>query len=144
MEEHVSERKIENIIQALQEEVATLRKQRNDLDLRITAMNKVLILLAGIGKDQSLQKEQRMGITDACRVALMECGGQRLTYRQVLQEVQKRLPANAFMHKDPRASICTILGRLIQYGEVQASVNGNGKRTYEWAEPRNELVAKGT
>jgi hypothetical protein len=45
-------------------------------------------------------------------------------------------------HKDPVASVTTVLNRLVDYGEAQAVVLSNGRRAWCWiadaAAPMNE------
>jgi hypothetical protein len=35
-------------------------------------------------------------------------------------------------HKDPLASVTTVLNRLVEYGEAKAVVRENGRRAWEW------------
>jgi hypothetical protein len=35
-------------------------------------------------------------------------------------------------HKDPLASVTTVLNRLVEYGEARAVVNEHGRRAWEW------------
>jgi hypothetical protein len=35
-------------------------------------------------------------------------------------------------HKDPLASVTTVLNRLVEYGEARAVVGVNGRRAWEW------------
>jgi hypothetical protein len=41
------------------------------------------------------------------------------------------MPALVARHKDPMASITTVLNRLVEYGEAQA-VFANGRRAWVW------------
>ncbi len=40
-------------------------------------------------------------------------------------------------HKDPLASVTTVLNRLAEYGEAQSVVRENGRRAWVWASERN-------
>jgi hypothetical protein len=46
-------------------------------------------------------------------------------------------------HKDPLASVTTVLNRLVEYGEARSVVGQNGKRAWEWVAdpPRDTFVA---
>jgi hypothetical protein len=35
-------------------------------------------------------------------------------------------------HKDPLASVTTVLNRLVEYGEAQSVVRENGRRAWLW------------
>jgi hypothetical protein len=46
------------------------------------------------------------------------------------------LPPVLLRHKDPLASVTTVLNRLVEYGEARTIVKENGRRAWEWvAEP---------
>ena len=71
------------------------------------------------------------GFTKACRMALMEAG-RPLAVREVCEQIQQRLPAVLLRHKDPLASVTTVLNRLVEYGEAQSVVRENGRRAWVW------------
>jgi hypothetical protein len=52
--------------------------------------------------------------------------------RDVCQELDKRLPAILSRHKDPLASVTTVLNRLVDYGEARSLSNDRGRRVWEW------------
>jgi hypothetical protein len=35
-------------------------------------------------------------------------------------------------HKDPMASVTTVLNRLVEYGEAQAVLSSSGRRAWRW------------
>ncbi len=35
-------------------------------------------------------------------------------------------------HKDPLASVTTVLNRLVEYGEARTLIRENGRRAWEW------------
>jgi hypothetical protein len=35
-------------------------------------------------------------------------------------------------HKDPLASVTTVLNRLVEYGEARTVVRENGRRAWQW------------
>jgi hypothetical protein len=44
-------------------------------------------------------------------------------------------------HKDPLASVTTVLNRLVDYGEARSLNNDRGRRVWEWIS-ETESVAK--
>jgi len=71
------------------------------------------------------------GFTKACRMVLMEAG-RPLAVREVCEQIQQRLPAVLLRHKDPLASVTTVLNRLVEYGEALSLVRDNGRRAWQW------------
>jgi hypothetical protein len=121
MEDTKDKQKIEEVIRVLLEEVARLRAQRVDISNRLARMNQIILRLRdlnGSGTDRpSINTGKRLGITRACRLVLMQSQERPLPIGEVFRAVQARLP-EMLAHKDPRASVATILGRLVEYGEV--------------------------
>jgi hypothetical protein len=70
------------------------------------------------------------GFTKACRMMLME-SGRAMSARDICDYFEKNLPAMLARHKDPMASVTTVLNRLVEYGEAQAVV-ANGRRAWRW------------
>jgi len=62
---------------------------------------------------------------------LMEAG-RPLAVREVCEQIQQRLPAVLLRHKDPLASVTTVLNRLVEYGEALSVVRDNGRRAWQW------------
>jgi hypothetical protein len=51
------------------------------------------------------------------------------------------MPLLMARHKDPMASVTTVLNRLVAYGEAKAVVLENGRRAWQWvADSAPELV----
>jgi hypothetical protein len=47
-------------------------------------------------------------------------------------------------HKDPLASVTTVLNRLVEYGEARAVSRDNGRRAWQWvadADSESRLAA---
>ncbi|PYX47075.1 MAG: hypothetical protein DMG79_14785, partial [Acidobacteria bacterium] len=56
--------------------------------------------------------------------------------------LQQKMPVLLARHKDPMASVTTVLNRLVEYGEAQA-VLLNGRRAWCWvADSPSELQAR--
>jgi predicted transcriptional regulator len=64
-------------------------------------------------------------------MVLMEAG-RPLAVREVCEQIQQRLPAVLLRHKDPLASVTTVLNRLVEYGEALSVVRDNGRRAWQW------------
>jgi hypothetical protein len=56
--------------------------------------------------------------------------------QEVCEEIQRRNPTLLAHHKDPLASVNTVLNRLATYGEARIVMNERGKRAWEWATER--------
>src|SRR5205807_617797 len=87
------------------------------------------------------------GFTRACRAILME-SDKPLAPRMVCQKLQHKFPEVLERHKDPIASVTTVLSRLADYAEARCSLDANGRRVWQWiAEPQNRpnlVVPKGS
>ena len=93
-------------------------------------------LLALVGRRSRRQR----GLTKACRVVLMEAAGP-LGTREVCKYIQERTPSALLHHKDPTASITTVLDRLVQYGQARTVVGENGRTAWLWvAELRKYII----
>ena len=77
------------------------------------------------------------GFTKACRMVLVEAA-RPLGAREVCERIQERI---ALCHKDPMASVTTVLNRLVEYGEAQTVVLENGRRVWQWmADPEGRFA----
>jgi hypothetical protein len=81
------------------------------------------------------------GFTKACRMVLMEAG-RPLSARDVCDQIQERIPPMLARHKDPMASVTTVLNRLVEYGEAQAVLLNNGRRAWRWIAEAGEHSAR--
>ena len=61
--------------------------------------------------------------------------------REVCVELERRAPTVLARHKDPLASVTTVLNRLVDYGEARSLNNDRGRRVWEWVS-ETESVAK--
>ena len=57
---------------------------------------------------------------------------QPLSARDVCDRIQQKTPPMLARHKDPMASVTTVLNRLVAYGEAKAVVLDNGRRAWQW------------
>ena len=64
-----------------------------------------------------------------------------LTARDVCECIQQKAPPMLARHKDPMASVTTVLNRLVAYGEATPVILENGRRAWKWvAEPEPETI----
>jgi len=63
--------------------------------------------------------------------------------REVCERIQQQAPALLVRHKDPLASVTTVLNRLVEYGEARAVVRENGRRAWQWmADPADAATPR--
>lgn len=133
---------VQEVIKTAHEELRQLMRQRAEVMKRIGTLKQTISGLANLFGDEILGEEllelvdrksggRQPGFTKACRMALMEAT-QPLSVREVCEKIQERLPGVLVRHKDPLASVTTVLNRLVEYGEAQAVVRDNGRRAWQW------------
>jgi hypothetical protein len=133
---------VQEVIKAAHEELRQLMRQRADVMKRIGTLKQTIAGLANLFGDEILGEEllelvdrrsggRQPGFTKACRMALMEAN-HPLSVREVCEKIQERLPGVLLRHKDPLASVTTVLNRLVDYGEAQAVVRDSGRRAWQW------------
>jgi hypothetical protein len=133
---------VQEVIRSAEHELHELLERRSDLMKRIGTIKQTLAGLANIFGDAVLSDEmlnfldrksssRRPGFTRACRVVLMEAK-KPLGARLVCQALQQRFPEVLERHKDPLASVTTVLNRLADYTEARCSLDSNGRRVWEW------------
>jgi len=133
---------VQEVIRSAERELHELLQQRAELMKRIGTIKQTLAGLANIFGDSVLSDElltyldrktasRQPGFTRACRVVLME-SGKPLGARFVCQALQQKFPELLERHKDPIASVTTVLNRLADYTEARCSLDANGRRVWEW------------
>jgi hypothetical protein len=133
---------VQEVVKAAHEELRQLIRQRGEIMKRIGTLKQTIVGLANLFGDQILSEDllelvdrktggRQPGFTKACRLVLMEAG-RPLAVREVCEQIQQRLPAVLLRHKDPLASVTTVLNRLVEYGEAQAVFRDNGRRAWQW------------
>ncbi|MBZ5655015.1 MAG: hypothetical protein LAO56_07010 [Acidobacteriia bacterium] len=139
---HAGGAPVEQVIKAAHDELRQLMQQRSEIMKRIGTVKQTIVGLANLFGDQVLDDDllelidrkpngRQPGFTKACRTALMEAG-RPLGAREVCQELEKRSPAILSRHKDPMASVTTVLNRLVDYGEARSLSNDRGRRVWAW------------
>jgi hypothetical protein len=140
---------VQKVVKAAQEELGQLLRQRAEVMKRIGTVKQTIVGLANLFGDEVLNEEllelvdrknsgRQPGFTKACRVVLMEAN-RPLAAREVCEHIEKRVPALLLRHKDPLASVTTVLNRLVDYGEARTLTGQSGRRTWQWmADPAEE------
>jgi hypothetical protein len=133
---------VQEVLRQAQEELRGLLQQRAELMKRIGTLKQTISGLANLFGDEVLSDEllhlvdrkpsgRQPGFTHACRVLLMEAG-KPLSVREVCARMGERMPDVLERHKDPLASLTTVLNRLVEYGEAQSALDGHGRRSWSW------------
>ncbi len=133
---------VHEVVKTAHEELRQLMRQRAEIMKRIGTLKQTIAGLANLFGDDILGEDllelvdrktggRQPGFTKACRMVLMEAG-RALTVREVCERIQDRMPAVLMRHKDPLASVTTVLNRLVEYGEAQSVIRDNGRRAWQW------------
>jgi len=133
---------VHEVVKTAHEELRQLMRQRADIMKRIGTLKQTIAGLANLFGDEILGEDllelvdrkiggRQPGFTKACRMVLMEAG-RPLGVREVCEGIQARMPAVLLRHKDPLASVTTVLNRLVEYGEAQSVIRENGRRAWQW------------
>ncbi|MGA2856181.1 MAG: hypothetical protein ABSE40_04890 [Candidatus Sulfotelmatobacter sp.] len=133
---------VQEVVRQAQEELHLLLQQRAEIMKRIGTVKQTIAGLANLFGDGVLNEEllelvdrktngRQPGFTKACRMILMEAG-RPLSARDICESFQEKMPAMLARHKDPMASVTTVLNRLVEYGEAEAVALNNGRRAWRW------------
>ena len=135
---------VSTIVQQLQDELVQLLQQRDMVVQRIGTVKKVVAGLAAMFGDGAVDDGLRelvgigagprvSGLTSTCRRILMEAS-LPMSSHEVLQRINAENPSVLARHKDPLASLTTILNRLVSYGEAQRVLLADSRRGWQWAQ----------
>ena len=133
---------VQEVVRQAHEELRQLMQQRADVMRRIGTVKQTIVGLANLFGDDLLSDEllelvdrksggRQPGFTKACRMILMEAN-RALSARDVCDRIQKRMPPMLERHKDPMASVTTVLNRLVAYGEAKPVSLDSGRRAWQW------------
>ncbi|MFZ0419694.1 MAG: hypothetical protein WAM04_16465 [Candidatus Sulfotelmatobacter sp.] len=133
---------VHEVVRQAHEELRQLLQQRAEVMRRIGTVKQTIAGLANLFGDEVLSAEllelvdrksggRQPGFTKACRMILMEAN-RALSAREVRDRIQERIPPMLARHKDPMASVTTVLNRLVAYGEAKAVALENGRRAWQW------------
>jgi hypothetical protein len=142
---------VEEVVRQAHEELRHLMHQRAEVMKRIGTVKQTIAGLANLFGDSVLSNEllelvdrknngRQPGFTKACRMILMEAR-RAMSARDMCEQIQQRIPPMLARHKDPMASVTTVLNRLVEYGEARAVILENGRRAWQWvAEPTTQSL----
>ena len=142
---------VQEVVRQAHDELRQLLQQRAEVMRRIGTIKQTIAGLANLFGDGVLSDEllelvdrkssgRQPGFTKACRMVLMDAN-RALSARDVCDRIQEKAPPMLARHKDPMASVTTVLNRLVAYGEAQAVSLDNGRRAWQWvADSRSELT----
>lgn len=141
---------VQEVVRQAHDELRMLLQQRSEVMRRIGTVKQTIAGLANLFGDGVLSEEllelvdrksngRQPGFTKACRVVLMEAN-RALTARDVCDQIQERIPPMLARHKDPMASVTTVLNRLVEYGEAKPVVLDNGRRAWQWIAEANAAM----
>ena len=131
---------VQEVIRQAHDELRQLLQQRAEVMKRIGTVKQTIAGLANLFGDSVLSEElmelvdrksngRQPGFTKACRMILMECG-RAMSAREICDYFHQKMPSMLARHKDPMASVTTVLNRLVEYGEAQAVLSGSGRRAW--------------
>ena len=144
---------VQEVVRQAHEELRQLLQQRAEVMRRIGTIKQTIAGLANLFGDEVLSDEllemvdrksggRQPGFTKACRMILMEAN-RALSAREVCDRIQERMPPMLARHKDPMASVTTVLNRLVAYGEAKAVALDSGRRAWQWVADAASGVAPG-
>src|SRR5881628_3319331 len=118
---------VQQVIRTAHKELRQLMRQRAEIMKRIGTVKQTIVGLANLFGDDVLNEEllelvdrktggRQPGFTKACRMVLMEAE-KPLGAREVCDQIQQRMPPILIRHKDPLASVTTVLNRLVEYAK---------------------------
>jgi hypothetical protein len=133
---------VQEVVRQAHEELRQLFKQRAEVMRRIGTIKQTIAGLANLFGDSVLGDEllelvdrksngRQPGFTKACRMILMDAK-RALSARDMCERIKERMPSMLERHKDPMASVTTVLNRLVAYGEAKAVALDSGRRGWIW------------
>jgi hypothetical protein len=151
VEAAASQLHVQEVIRSAEHELRQLIEERLEVTKRICTVKQIIVGLANLYGDAILDDAlsdlvgrdsgaRQPGITRACRQVLLK-GRRPMSAHEVCDEIQQTVPVLLARHKDPMATVYTILGRLVEYGEVSVLPGGRGQRTWAWAGERPGQVS---
>jgi len=146
-------RHVLDVMRRAEQELRQLIDERVEVTKRIGTVKRTIVGLSKLFGDGALDAglldlfdgrsgARQPGITSTCRRVLMEAR-RPMSARQVCDEIQGMMPALLARHQDPMATINTILGRLVQYGEATVTAGDRGQRVWVWAAERDSRPSNG-
>jgi hypothetical protein len=143
---------VHQVVKAAHDELRQLLQQRAEIMKRIGTVKQTITGLADLFGEEALGDElldlidrkpngRQPGFTKACRRVLME-RARPMGARDVCAELERQAPAILARHKDPLASVTTVLNRLVDYGEARSLSNDRGRRVWEWVSEGDQAAGQ--
>ena len=137
---------VQEVIRSAERELHELLQRRAELMKRIGTIKQTLAGLANIFGAAALSDHlftllnrksanRQPGFTRACRTVLMEAD-KPMGARFVCQALQQKFSELLERHKDPIASVTTVLNRLADYTEARSFLDAGGHRVWQWIAER--------
>ena len=141
---------VHEVVRAAHEELRQLLGQRAEIMKRIGTVKQTIVGLANLFGEQALSEDllelidrkpngRQPGFTKACRRVLMEVH-RPIGARELCAELGRHAPTILARHKDPLASVTTVLNRLVDYGEARSLTNERGRRVWEWVSEADTIA----
>ena len=143
---------VQEVLRAAQVELHALLRKKAETIRRIGSIKQTLAGLANLCGEAVLDDDlltlldrksasRKPGFTRACRLVLME-SVQPMCAKEVVETLARRFPDLIQRHREPSASVNTVLNRLVQYQEARAVLDERGRRAWQWiAEPPSDSGA---
>ena len=144
---------VQEVVKVAGEDLRQLLRQRAEIAKRIRTTKQTIVGLVNIFGDDWLGEELgelvgrkdgarqgQRGLTESCRTVLMEAN-RPLRAQQVCEQIQGRIPLVMLHHKDPAASVTTVLNRLAAHGEALKVQDENGRRAWQWHDQERARVS---
>jgi hypothetical protein len=139
---------VEGVICEAEKQLRQLIKERTEVTKRIATVKNTVAGLVSLFGDGILNGEvsraidrklgpRQPGLTRACRKILSNAK-RPLSVRGICDEIQRSVPMLLAHHKDPRATVNTILSRLAGYGEASSLMNEPGQHEWVWIAERED------
>jgi hypothetical protein len=136
---------VQEVLRAAQSELHALLRQKAETIRRIGSIKQTLAGLANLFGESVFDDEllllldrkassRKPGFTRACRQVLMESPSP-MCAREVVNSLSRRFPDLLQRHREPSASVTTVLNRLVQYQEARAVLDDRGRRAWQWITP---------
>ena len=129
---------LQRVISCIQDELRALTERRAAILRRITVIRNTIAGLDrvfGPGASRELmlltprgcfRNTARAGLTQCCRLFLKRAGPKPVALPQLIGFIRMKTPELFAAHKNPAASVRTILNRLVSYGEaIEVRAAGN-------------------
>jgi len=130
---------LDEVVRRVTAELKELTCEHNEIMKRIGNLRRTLSGLATIFGNGAIEmtpdttggkKYSWQGFTNICRLILMSAETP-LSSQQVCALVKQRSEIGT-RHRDPLASVTTVLNRLAKYGEVTYEIGQTGSRLWRW------------